>query len=401
MDQNVERRRWAPGFGTLAVAIFLASCADAPGSVPTNQPGLPLPGLTADQLARFEEGRAWFDYGWSAEEGLGPLYLQDRCSSCHDLPTLGGTGVEVLPLVSRSLGAGSCDPLEALGGPVIQYRATPLLQGAGIQRERNPEVATERVKLLAPLLYGAGLVEAIQEAEILSRADPDDLDGDGISGRPARTADGRIGRFTRKGTAADLLHQAASAASTDIGLTSSIHPQENTVNGKPLPDGVDPAVDPELRQDVLDRIVEYLRYLAPLSRESPETTAAADSIRRGEDLFEGVGCTGCHTPSMITGENEVEALSQQTIYLYSDLLLHDLGPDFRTVCSGEVAVSESITARLQGLGLRYTFIQDVMGHPGVEEVILRHGGEAQASRDAFAALGFTERELLLRFLASI
>jgi hypothetical protein len=160
--------------------------------------------LTADQLARFEEGRAWFDDGWSAEEGLGPLYLQDRCSSCHDLPTLGGTGVEVLPLVSRSFVTGNRDPLEARGGPVIQVRATPELQGAGIQREKNPEVERERISVLAPFLYGAGLVEA---------------------------------------------------------------------------------------------------------------------------------------------------LSQKTVHLYSDLLLHDLGPHFRTVCSGDIHASESITARLQGLGL--------------------------------------------------
>lgn len=401
MVQNVEPRRRLPGPGTFALALLLASCVEPSEDVPTNQPGFPLPGLTADQLARFEEGRAWFDYGWSPDEGLGPLYLQDRCSSCHDLPTLGGTGVEVLPLVSRSLGLEDCDPLEGLGGPVIQDRATPPLQAAGIQRERTPELATERVRFLAPLLYGAGLVEAIPEAEILSRADPGDLDGDGISGRPARASDGQIGRYTRKGSAADLLHQAASAASTDLGLTSSIHPRESTVNGEPLPAGVDPVAEPELRQEVLDRIVDYLSYLAPLSKESPETPAAADSIRRGEGLFEDIGCTSCHTPSMVTGENEVEALSQKTIYLYSDLLLHDLGPDFGTVCSGDVAATESITARLQGLGLRYTFVQDVMGLPGVEETILRHGGEAKASRDAFAALGFTERALLLRFLASI
>jgi CxxC motif-containing protein (DUF1111 family) len=284
---------------------------------------------------------------------------------------------------------------------VIQERATPLLQAEGVFREQTPPGAAETSNEVAPLLFGLGLVESIPDETILSRADPEDNDGDGISGRPGLSLDGRLGRFTRKGGIADLLEQSASAASTDLGLTSHFRPDEQSVNGLPLPPGVDPAPDPELTEAILSLITDFVRYLAPPARESPTNAAVRDTLARGEALFLGIGCAGCHTPSMETGPSGIEAVDRKTIFLYSDLLLHDLGPGYRTVCSGQASPTEFKTARLQGLRLRYPVAQQVLGLPGLERRILQHGGEAQGPRDAFEALGLTERRSVLRFLESI
>ena len=220
-------------------------------------------------------------------------------------------------------------------------------------------------------------------------------------GGPPLSVDGRFGRFTRKGGVRDLYTQAASAASTDLGLTSHLFPDEQTVNGALLPEGTDPAPDPELDEEVLRKIVDFIRFLAPPSPERPATPAARDTLRRGEALFHSIGCTSCHTPSMETGPSETEALDHKTIHLYSDLLLHDLGADYRTVCRGEAAPTEFKTARLQGFRYRFPVVQDIIESPGIEWTILRHGGEAQSAKDAFGALVLKERRLVLRFLMSL
>lgn len=116
-----------PSLLTLSPAFVLALACAGPGEdTPVAAPGAPLPGLSKAELARFEEGRAWFDYAWTPDDGLGPLYIQNRCSSCHDLPELGGTGVETLSLMIRFDSVDGCDPLEEEGGPVQQERSTPL-----------------------------------------------------------------------------------------------------------------------------------------------------------------------------------------------------------------------------------------------------------------------------------
>ena len=142
-----------------------------------------------------------------------------------------------------------CDLLVGEGGPVRQERATPLAQALGILREEVPRSATERFREVPPLLYGIGLVEAIPEESIVSLADPEDADGDGISGRVHRLPDGRLGRLTRKAEVATILEFVQKAMISDLGLTTSAHPTEETLNGTPLPPEADPVPDPEIGPD--------------------------------------------------------------------------------------------------------------------------------------------------------
>jgi CxxC motif-containing protein (DUF1111 family) len=301
-------------------------------------------------------------------------------------------------MMTRFDPAVGCDPLIHEGGPVRQERSTPLAQALGIIREAVAESSTDRTTELAPILFGLGLVEGIPDEEIENRADPDDLDGDGISGRVGRTPDGRIGRFTRKLEVATILEQSARAASTDIGLTSDRHPDEQTLNGTPLPAETDPAPDPEISQEVLSLMADFVRFLAPPAPEIPANTAVYDSIAQGKALFQSIGCTNCHVPSMKTGISDVPALSEKTIYLYSDLLLHDLGPDYRTVCAGEASPTEFRTGRLMGLRTRAPYEGMLRAH---SERILAHGGEARAIRERYEALNSEGQQLIVRFLMSL
>ena len=391
-----------PRFALLpALIVLLASaCSRGGEDTPFGEPGAPLPGLSEAELARFERGKSWFDHGWSPEQGLGPLYLQDRCSSCHDLPELGGTGVETRLRMTHFDPVAGCDPLTEEGGPVRQERSTPLARALGILREEVAPSATERVREVPPLLYGLGLIEAIPEEAIENLADPLDADEDGISGRVNRLPDGRMGRLTRKAEVATILEFAEKAFISDLGLTSARFPAEETLNGVPLPQESDPVPDPELDPEILSAVADFVRFLAPPAPEDPASAATRDTLATGSRLFGELGCASCHVPTLRTGEHEVAALSGKTVPLYSDLLLHDLGPDYRGVCAGEVSPTEFRTGRLMGLRLREPYSLGSVA-PGLEETILAHGGEARKARDAFERLDPERRGLILRFLRSL
>lgn len=386
----------------LATLVLLAPACSEPGEeIPVAAPGEPLPGLSEEALDRFREGRRWFDHEWTPEEGLGPLYIQDRCSSCHDLPELGGTGVEELILATRFHGVEGCDPLISEGGPVLQLRATPLAQAEGIFREAAPPNATHRVREVSPLLYGLGLVTAIPEPAILANADPDDADRDGVSGRPSWNEDVRLGRLTRKAEVATIRELVAAAFVTELGLTTPTQMEEVTLNGVPVPPETDPVAEPEIEADVVDRVADFIRFLAPPAPEVPANEAVRDSILEGERLFLESGCASCHIPAFETGPSQESALHRKTIRLYSDMLLHDLGPGYETICAGDASPSEFRTARLQGLRYRQTFSRGLAADPSLERTILSHGGEATGARDAFASLNPEGRRLLIRFLLSL
>lgn len=381
-------------------AVLALACSGNRENTPFAAPGEPLPGLTEAERARFELGRGWFDHGWGPDEGLGPLFLQDRCSACHDLPELGGTGVETRLRGTRFDPVDGCDPLPREGGPVRQERSTPLAQAMGIFREEVPPSATERFREVPPLLYGLGLVEAIPEEVIEGLADPEDADGDGISGRVHRLPDGRVGKLTRKAEVATILEFAEKAFISDLGLTTARFPAEETLNGVPLPPETDPAPDPELPPEIVSAVADFVRFLAPTRPEDPQSPAARDTLAAGARLFREAGCASCHVPTLKTGPHEVAALREKTVPLYSDLLLHDLGPDYQGVCAGDASPTEFRTGRLMGLRHREPYSPGP-AFGGLEETILAHGGEAQRARDAFERLNPEGRRLVLRFLRSL
>jgi len=380
----------------LIVLSALNALAGASSCPPPVKPGDPLRGLAADEVERFRRGQEVFARKFTAETGLGPLFNADACGECHEDPVLGAVGDEVELHVAALAADGFCDPLVDQGGPVIQQQATPALQAAlGIDREPVPDQATGRASRSAPSVLGFGLLDAVPDHAILARADPHDGNHDGISGRPNRFFDGRLGRFGRKAIVPTLREFNEGAFVIEMGITTPGSPAEETIGGKPVPEGVDPVPDPELTQADVNLADDFVRFLAP-----PLPLPLDHEGERGKVIFGTIGCAGCHTPSLTTGDHRVRALRFRRVDAYTDLLLHDMGPERADICLGLAQPSEFRTEPLMGLRLKKTFLHDAAAS-SVEEAIELHGGEGAAARDRFRRLSARERAALLKFLSAL
>ncbi len=391
-------RRFA-GWVPTVVMIMLAGCEGAVPEPLFVEPGEELPGLTEGERGRFLLGRALFERLATQDEGLGPLYNGERCSACHDSPAVGGGGTQVLVLKATRFADGRCDALREMGGDNIQLRATELLLAHGLGPERVPAEATDSGYVTAPPLFGLGLIEAVPDSVLERLADPEDRDGDGISGRLPRLADGSTARFGRKGDAASVMGFIDTALRFELGLTTPENPVEETRNGIPVPPEADPMPEPEMDAQGLGLLTDYVRFLGAPSPEEP-VGSAGDTVRRGREAFDVAGCATCHVARLATGPSDIEALGFKALSPYSDLLVHDMGEGEGDVCGADVAPGEYRTPPLWGLRHRSRYMHDGLS-TDLLDAIARHGGEGAASRDAFEALSESDRALLLRFLASL
>jgi len=388
----------------LVSLAILGSLWLAPACHKAPKLGDPLDGLTPEQRDQFNRGRAVFERVFTPETGLGPLFNAAACAQCHESPVAGGPGEEVEVHASAFLQEGAfCDPLVQKGGPVIQQQVTPALKAAlGIDSEPFPAEATGRGLRTSPDVFGFGLLDAVPEATILALADPDDRDGDGISGRPNRFFDGRLGRFGRKALVPTLREFNNGAFAIEQSVTNPAVPDENTIGGNPIPEGVDPVPEPEINQEAIDLTDAFVRFLAP-----PDPLKLSKEGKRGRKIFSKIGCARCHVAKLKTGDHPVKALSHKEVAAYTDLLLHDMGPELADICLGLATPSEFRTEPLMGLRLSEQieegeprFLHDGRAR-SIEEAIRLHGGEGAASRDKFNALSEADRKALLEFLRSL
>ncbi len=380
--------------------VLLAAVAACSRTLPEAAAvGDPVPGLTDEEIARFDAGRALFDRVFAVDEGTGPLFNENQCSACHTFPAPGGTGEQLVIKATRRLPDGRCDILASEGGENLRRQATPALAELGIERDTIPSATADIATFAVPFLFGLGAADLVPEQALHEAADPDDRDGDGISGRVGRTPDGRAGRFGRKADVASLDDFTHLALFNEMGITTTSHPRERGPNSAPLPQGVDPAPDPELGDGPVDLITDFVRMLAPPPRPAPDPDAAP-LIAHGEALFTAIGCAACHTPHVTTGPSPLAPLDRVRAPLYSDLLLHDLGPALASTCAPGATETEYRTAPLLGLRHRRPYLHDLRATT-LERAIELHGGEARSARDAFAALPIADRQALLRFLRSL
>jgi len=398
--------RWA------ALALAVAVAASACDLLTTEPPAdgdvfdAPLDGMTGAELAAFVRGDGEFGRPFSPATGLGPIFNDVSCAACHS-----GDGRGLLRNALKRIGTPSDGFLDSLGGPQIQDKAI-----AGMVPEPVPAGVAVSVRLPPPV-FGSGLIEAIPASAILANVDSLDADLDGVSGRPnwvpaaafvpATEPNGgpglHIGRFGRKAQNAVLLQQVVTAYLEDIGITSSFLPLENRnpKSGVPV-ETVDHAADPEVSDATVQAVTHYVRGLAP-----PAPGEDTPSRLEGQATFATIGCAKCHVPYLTTGPSPLAAAANRQAWMYSDLLLHDMGPglaDNRP--DGDANGSEWRTAPLWGLRLMRQFLngEALLLHDGrarsVEEAILLHGGEALASRNAFAALNAAQKKALLDFVES-
>lgn len=423
-------------FALLAVAAVVGLAVPA-GAYDASRP---LDGLSKTAKLDFAIGQALFDRSWvtapsstRAADGLGPLYNARGCAGCHpdagrgrtpDPIDGGGQGfalrIAFHPIYGRQIQTFGVAGHAGEGRVVVAYTdetvAYPDGTRVGIRRPApsvvdpayGPFESTHPTSLrIAPPVRGMGLLERIPESDILALADPDDRNGDGISGRPARLPDGSLGRFGWKAGHGTLTDQDAEAFSLDVGMSSPRYPDpwgdctERQAACRTAPHGDSPEFEGlEIPAAVLALVDGYVRYLPPPGGGAPDSDGLA--------LFASTGCAGCHHPSFQTGADVGNpALAGRTLFTFSDLLLHDLGPDLADRVDGPgVAGAEWRTAPLWGMstanrgGSRPDLLHDGRART-VEEAILWHGGEAAGARRAFMELAPADRARLLRFVGSL
>jgi CxxC motif-containing protein (DUF1111 family) len=368
--------------------------------------GQPLPGLIPAEFERFRIGLDDFLEVETAEEGLGPSFNAASCAVCHNVPTIGGTS-----LVSEVRAAfrdvdGSVHPLRNSGGEPLDTLFHLFSNPThGCQPVLPPEANVIARRVPIPT-FGAGLVEAIADETILGLADPDDRDGDGISGRAAvivdlGTGDRRVGRFGWKAQHATLRTFSADAYRNEMGITNEIFPTELAPGIDPeRMRRCDPTPDPEDVPDrrtglaAIDNFEAFMKFLAPPPR-GPITSAAS----AGEAVFAAAGCIRCHVPVLMTGPSRDPLFDRRPVPLFSDLLLHDVGTG-DGIPQASAPPHEIRTPSLWGLRVRRPLMHDGRAIT-IEEAIRHHGGEAERARRAFETLPPTGRDHLLAFLGSL
>jgi CxxC motif-containing protein (DUF1111 family) len=261
---------------------------------------------------------------------------------------------------------------------------------------------------IAAQQYGLGLLEAVSEADVLARADADDADKDGISGRPNYVWDAvagkkALGRLGWKANVPGVRQQTAGAMNGDIGLTSPLVANSNCAPGQDACASAPNGGTPEVSKDIFEAMVFYGRTLAVPARKHYQDK----DVLHGRELFRSAGCADCHEPTSTTSKSDIAALSNQVIWPYTDLLLHDMGEDLADHRPDyEASGSEWRTSPLWGISLLETvqgyafFLHDGRAR-NLSEAILWHGGEGEAARDAFRNMSSAERAALLAFLKSL
>lgn len=412
---HMRKQLIACSLALICVIIVITSCNKLLPGLPESSEVLaePIGSLTPDQLALHIIGDVEFARVFGTNDGLGPIFVQNSCESCH-VGDGKGNPFNNLTRFGNYDSLGNWDPLLNMGGPQLQHRAI---------LNYSPEVLPTGVassQFLAPNVTGLGYLAAVTDATILSLVDSLDSDGNGISGtvnfvnapswlipdpryHEVQSGGTYIGRFGRKSSAIDLTMQTVGAYKQDMGVTSDYDPVD-PVNYASSVFANDNVIDPEIPGSTVDKVVFYLQTL-----EAPRRRNETDpAVINGETLFISAGCADCHTPSLTTGPSEVEALNYVTFYPYTDMLMHDMGSELDdNYTEGSVLTSEWRTTPLWGLGLQ----MDSQGgqvyylHDGrattIDEAIQYHGGEAAPSRANFNALSEADKEKIRTFLMSL
>lgn len=410
---------------------------------------IPAPNLSASAFEKHLEGDVEFEAVFVTapavvNPGLGPIYNNVSCINCHSRDGRGRPPdpdeglVSLLFRLSLPKAEDAIDgkppiPVPGFGtqlnnraivkaspeGKVkIDYTEQTLttVDGTRVHLRYPNYTVTETYQPLpenvevsprvAPVVFGLGLLEAIPEETILAYADEVDVDGDGISGKPNYVWDVvekryALGRFGWKANQPTLIQQVAAAYHDDMGVTTSLFSTENSAGQSQL---TEHGVTPEVRDEILEVVTFYVQTLAVPARRNVDNP----QVKQGEQLFAKAQCASCHVPTLRTGVLAgVPSVSNQTIHPYTDLLLHDMGPDLADNRPDfHASGREWRTPPLWGIGL----VRRVNGHTNflhdgrardLMEAILWHGGEAEVSRQAVEQMSKSERDALIAFLESL
>lgn len=389
---------------------------------------LPAAGVFADATIDHGAGKDLFERAWlplpaspGEAAGLGPLFSENSCLTCHGGPGGGATvAFNLEGIVARGVTAHLGDEMgrpDPLYGSALQPKAVAGLTGEGtlailshdpadrlivtLIPSRGPLAPETRISIrLSPPLVARARIESVDEAAILALADPDDRDGDGISGRAnlrPNASGPRLGRLGWKATEVDLDHQIAHAFAIDIGLSSPLEPFPHGDCTKAesdclaMPHARSARFDgEEISGAMVEQVASYVRGLEPPPSPPSDPTASL--------LFSRIGCAACHIPSL-------PAKGGGSVKLYSDLLLHDLGPALDDGVGAQGAASQEwrttpLAALAWSMGSTRRYLHDGSA-PSLDAAIRGHGGEAAAAARKYDTASADERALLISFLEGL
>ena len=405
--------------------------------------GNPFATLTASELAFFTAGKLDFEELEEIDEGLGPTMNLDGCGGCHAQPATGGTSPAINPQVAFATKGGMTNRVPSfvrIDGPVREARFVKNRDGSpdgGVhalftvkghpdaagcnlgQEDFAGQLSNHNVVFRIPTpVFGAGLIEQIPDGALVANAAANtNLKSSlGISGKFNRNGnDGTIARFGWKAQNKSLLLFSGEAYNVEMGISNEIFQTERdqtpACQFAQVPNNVTTtdAADVTTGVSGIERFAIFQRFLAPPT-PSADTPGGADSIGRGKSAFVSTGCSVCHTPSLSTGDSKVAALRFQPVNLFSDLQVHDMGPDLADgVSQGGASGREFRTAPLWGLGQRIFFLHDGRTADLVRAIHEHRSGsttqnnasEANGVIDKFDGLGETQKQDLLNFLRSL
>jgi CxxC motif-containing protein (DUF1111 family) len=405
--------RAAPFALTFNAVMWLAGCESRDPGV-TNPPsdgvaagliapapnfGEPLPNLTTDELTRFILGKEEFEEEETAETGLGPVFNNASCVTCHDLPGGGTTGRRETRF-GRTVN-GVFDPLAELGGSLRQDNAIgAVADGFVFVAEQVPGAANVTARRLTTALFGLGLVDAVPDSTLRQLAGLQATLYPATAGTPSITTEIstgqiRVGRFGWKAQNPTLFQFSGDAYVNELGITNPEFPDENCPQGDCAALVHNPV--PELNDDGEDvqGFTDFMTLLAPPPR-GPNSLQA----QVGSGIFDAIGCANCHTRVLVTGSSPVAALSHKTFQPFSDFLLHDMGSLGDGIVQGSATARQMRTAPLWGVRTRSTLLHDGRATT-LDAAILAHDGQGRPARDRFTALDAVSRQALIAFLKSL
>ncbi len=418
--------------------------------------GAPIAGLTRSELALFNAGKDEFAQAEEVADGLGPTMNLDGCGACHLQPAVGGTSPAVNPQVAFAAANGAANTVPSFitaKGPVREARfvknadGTPdggvhdLFTIAGradapgcalAQPDFERELARRNVIFRIPTpVFGAGLIEQISDKAILANQVNDAprkkglrirgrpnivLAGHAISGQANNNGnDGTVARFGWKAQNKSLLLFSGEAYNVEMGITNELFQTERdetpACQFAAVPNDITKSDAKTLVEGIgaIEKFAFFARLLAPPgpSRDAP---GGVESIARGRKLFANIGCALCHTPTLNTGNAAVAALRNQPVNLFSDLLVHDMGPGLADgITQGQAGPREFRTAPLWGLGQRLFFLHDgrtsdlreaIRAHRSGSS-FTRNASEANAVVKNFNGLADAQKQDVLDFLRSL
>jgi CxxC motif-containing protein (DUF1111 family) len=394
----------------LIIVACLSACSKLLPSMINPENGLcgPVDGLSNAQTILFSKGNDAFFATFTAANGLGPYFVATGCGSCH---TSDNRGHPFTILTRFGQVDSTGNKFLAEGGPQLGTFCLPTYTA-----EQIPDGATSS-KFIAPITAGVGFLEAVPDSEILAMAASNQNNPDGVRGHPnyntippfvtplagAIPQNGKyICRFGRKASVYDLLQQVVVAYNHDMGITSTFMP----INPFNYLDQSAPVASdaPEIDNTTINSVVFYVRGLQTPIQRTPNDAA----VQNGSQLFTQIGCETCHRQNLTTGYSSIDAISNQVIHPFTDLLVHDLGSGLDDgYTEGDAKTSEWRTTPLWGLGLApgvqggNTFLMHDGRAHSIEEAITMHGGEASASKNRFTNLSQDEKNSVIKFLKSL